>query len=146
MPEKHTAQTLFLVLCLVVAGCAKRVNAAPPPAVTTIEVVPAVPADRRPLLSAPVNTNPQLPTVRPTGSCKTQNDLPDPVCTPGVTSPLVTQANIQQTICVSGYTAKIRKQYAPVGYTNALKAQQIKEYGYTDTNPSDYEEDHPISL
>jgi hypothetical protein len=53
------------------------------------------------------------------------------------------QANIQTTICVSGYTARVRPSSA---YTDALKVQQIKEYGYTDTNPADYEEDHLIPL
>jgi hypothetical protein len=60
--------------------------------------------------------------------------------------PLVTQANIQQTICVKGYSTKIRSQFAPSQYTGALKRQQIKEYGYQNTNPSAYEEDHVISL
>jgi hypothetical protein len=34
--------------------------------------------------------------------------LPDPRCTPGSIDPAVTQANIRQTICVSGYTSKVR--------------------------------------
>ena len=34
----------------------------------------------------------------------------------------------------------------PVSYTNHLKRKQIKQYGYTDRNPSHYEEDHLISL
>jgi hypothetical protein len=34
----------------------------------------------------------------------------------------------------------------PAKYTNALKVQQIAEYGYTDTNVRDYEEDHFIPL
>ncbi|PWU07874.1 MAG: hypothetical protein C5B51_08820 [Terriglobia bacterium] len=40
----------------------------------------------------------------------------------------------------------IRQQFAPVDYTNKLKAQQIAEYGYADSIPADYEEDHLISL
>jgi hypothetical protein len=69
--------------------------------------------------------------------------LPDPVCTPGVTNPDVTQASIDQTICVSGWTATVRP---PTSYTNPLKAQGIIDYGYTDTSMSDYEEDHFIPL
>jgi hypothetical protein len=69
--------------------------------------------------------------------------LPNPAWQPGVTSPAVTQDNIQSTICVSGYTATVRP---PVSYTDKLKVQQIAQYGYADTNPSDYEEDHLISL
>jgi hypothetical protein len=76
-------------------------------------------------------------------ACHSINGLPDLVCTPGVIDPRVTQDNIQTTICVSGYTTKVRPSSA---YTNALKVQQIKAYGYTDTNLADYEEDHLIPL
>src|SRR5579862_1076093 len=69
--------------------------------------------------------------------------LPDPNCTPGITNSSVTQTNIDSTICVSGYTKTIRP---PATYTDQLKLQQIQQYGYTDTNPRDYEEDHFISL
>ncbi|MFC4910002.1 hypothetical protein [Actinomadura gamaensis] len=68
---------------------------------------------------------------------------PDPKCQPGATNPAVTQANIHRTICVPGYSKKIRP---PVSYTNALKKKQIKEYGYRNTSPSAYEEDHLIPL
>ena len=69
--------------------------------------------------------------------------LPDPNCTPGVLNPDVTQDTIDSTICVSGWTATVRP---PSSYTTALKKQQIVEYGYSDTNLSDYEEDHFIPL
>ncbi|MEV7355384.1 hypothetical protein [Kitasatospora sp. NPDC091276] len=69
--------------------------------------------------------------------------LPDPSCTPGAYNPDVTQATIGQTICVSGWTSTVRP---PTSYTNALKAQQIAQYGYADTNLSDYEEDHFVPL
>ncbi|MEU4116326.1 hypothetical protein AB0F71_17735 [Kitasatospora sp. NPDC028055] len=69
--------------------------------------------------------------------------LPDPSCTPGAYNPAVTQATIGQTICVSGWTATVRP---PTSYTNALKTQQIAQYGYSDTNLSDYEEDHFVPL
>lgn len=75
--------------------------------------------------------------------CRSSNGLPDPICTPGFADPRVTQANIKTTICVSGYTTRIRP---PTTYTNALKRQQIAQYGYTDTNLADYEEDHLIPL
>ncbi len=76
-------------------------------------------------------------------SCHSNGGLPDPKCTPGATNPDVAQANIQSTICVSGYTATIRP---PTSYTNPLKVQSIRDYGYNDTNLSDYEEDHLIPL
>ncbi|SEP03691.1 hypothetical protein SAMN05216267_107614 [Actinacidiphila rubida] len=69
--------------------------------------------------------------------------LPDPSCTPGVYNSAVTQSTINSTICVSGWTATVRP---PTSYTNALKAQGIIDYGYSDTNMSDYEEDHMIPL
>jgi len=75
--------------------------------------------------------------------CQSVNGLPDQLCTPGVADPRVTQDNIQTTICVSGYTKTVRPSSA---YTNALKMRQIAEYGYTDTNLADYEEDHLIPL
>ncbi|WEO99529.1 hypothetical protein A6P39_038850 [Streptomyces sp. FXJ1.172] len=69
--------------------------------------------------------------------------LPDPSCQPGDLNPDVTQATIDSTICVSGWTATVRP---PSSYTTALKKKQIVEYGYTDTNTSDYEEDHFVPL
>lgn len=70
-------------------------------------------------------------------------DLPDAVMTPGVTNPDVTQANIGQTVCVKGFSKTIRP---PSNYTNKLKKEQIRLYGYADTNPRNYEEDHLIAL
>lgn len=68
---------------------------------------------------------------------------PDPKITPGVANSDVTQANIQSTICVAGWTKTIRPG---VAYTDYLKRNQIKKYGYTDTATATYEEDHFISL
>lgn len=78
-----------------------------------------------------------------TSGCISVNGLPDKQCTPGDIDPKVTQDNIQQTICVSGYTKTVRP---PVSYTDNLKIKQIQEYGYSDTSLKDYEEDHLISL
>lgn len=70
-------------------------------------------------------------------------DLPDPHRTPGALNPDVTQDNIARTVCVKGWTKTIRP---PTYYTNALKKRQIREYGYRDANPRDYEEDHLVPL
>ena len=72
-------------------------------------------------------------------------DLPDPRLTPGAFNPDVFQSNIHETICVPGYTKTIRP---PAYYTNKLKKQQIRQYGYADRRVRDYEEDHacPLSL
>ena len=69
-------------------------------------------------------------------------DLPNPLFTPGTTSPAVTQATIKKTICVPGYTATIRP---PSSYTSALKAKQLASY-YKGNCPGACEEDHLISL
>ncbi|HEY0807789.1 MAG TPA: hypothetical protein VGD84_22175 [Pseudonocardiaceae bacterium] len=91
-----------------------------------------------------VQTANAAPGVHPHATCSTQFlPLPDPSCTPGVTNPDVTQATIGSTICKSGWTSTIRP---PTSYTNPLKVQGIKDYGYSDTNLSDYEEDHFLPL
>jgi hypothetical protein len=132
---------------LVVSSCAHRSQStstpapspAPPPIATATAPFPT-------LTSAPVHPKPRLPQPRSNGPCKINAELQDRTCTPGVASPLVTQANIQETICSAGFSTKIRTQFAPSKYTDALKRLQIKEYGYSDTNPAHYEEDHLISL
>lgn len=69
-------------------------------------------------------------------------DLPDPKLTPGAINPNVTQTNIGQTICLSGWPKTIRPSSS---FTTKLKLQQMKALGLTGT-ASDYEEDHLISL
>ena len=100
-----------------------------------------IPSGPTPIITQVISEAPVF-TVE-TGKCQINGQLPDKNCTPGSIDPRVTQDNIHQTICVQGYTGKVRP---PVGYTNKLKMQQIKEYGYLETNPTLYEEDHLISL
>jgi hypothetical protein len=69
--------------------------------------------------------------------------LPDPNCQPGSTNPDVDQDNIDETICVSGWTKTVRPA---TSYTNRLKVEQIEEYGYDNTDVADYQEDHLIPL
>ena len=66
----------------------------------------------------------------------------DPVRTPGVLNPDVTQATIGTTICVQGWTRTVRP---PTEYTSALKLRQMRAYGETGP-PSAFQEDHLISL
>jgi hypothetical protein len=73
---------------------------------------------------------------------RTASIAADPVRTPGVLNPDVTQANIRSTICRHGWTATIRP---PVSYTNGLKRKQMRQYGETGS-VADYQEDHLISL
>ncbi|MFI7406565.1 hypothetical protein ACIBW9_39905 [Streptomyces sp. NPDC049541] len=100
----------------------------------------------------PVGAGPQTKyTVQqqpPAGSChyrhtKDGEPLPDRKCTPGATSPAVTQANLAQTICrKGGYTKGIRP---PVSITGLEKKLNAASYGYTGSL-SDAEYDHDISL
>lgn len=76
------------------------------------------------------------------GQSVSNQPLPDMTCTPGVADPNVTQANIQSTICRSGYTRTVRP---PVSFTDQLKRNQMVAYGDTG-QPSAYEEDHLIAL
>jgi hypothetical protein len=66
----------------------------------------------------------------------------DPVRTPGVLNPDVTQATIATTICRRGWTRTVRP---PTEYTDSLKRRQLRAYRLT--GPSSlYQEDHLISL
>lgn len=77
------------------------------------------------------------------GASTRSSALPNPAFTPGALNQNVTQADIHSTICLHGWTATVRP---PESYTNKLKREQIKEYGYADTRMRDYEEDHLVSL
>lgn len=59
----------------------------------------------------------------------------DPNPTTGVANPNVTDANVGQTICVSGWTKTVRP---PASYTNKLKRQFLP----SGTNLHLFEEDH----
>ena len=67
--------------------------------------------------------------------------LPDASCTPGAIDPAVTQANIQQTICTTGYTGGIRP---PASVTDTFKQQALAEYGLPYDRSTEY--DHLVSL
>jgi hypothetical protein len=94
-------------------------------------------------VSAIITTSNSKCHARYIDSNDTQAVLPDQNCTPGVINPSVTQNNLFDTICKSGFTKSIRPSSS---YTNKLKKQQIIEYGYFDNNLKNYEEDHLISL
>jgi hypothetical protein len=69
---------------------------------------------------------------------------PDPARTPGAANPDITQDNIQQTICNPRWSTKLIRP--PEGYTHDLKVRQLREYGHSDLDLRDYEEDHLIPL
>jgi len=66
---------------------------------------------------------------------------PDPACTPGAVDDSVTQDNIGSTICVSGYTTKIRP---PASDTDKVKKTLYGDYGVSDGTASEL--DHLVSL
>ncbi len=74
------------------------------------------------------------------GPDKPNNDL-----TPGAIDVAVTQVNIDETICVHGYSAGVRPS---TDYTGFLKHRQMdyQPTRYLDKNPVDFEEDHLIPL
>jgi hypothetical protein len=67
--------------------------------------------------------------------------LPDPTCTPGAVDPGVTQSNLTQTICRSGYSSSVR---APATETGKAKTVSLAQYGEQSTKTTEY--DHLISL
>jgi hypothetical protein len=67
---------------------------------------------------------------------------PSPRCTPGAIDPAVTQANIHRTICVSGYTERVRP---PESITEVEKRLSMEAYG-AGSSLRAYEYDHLVSL
>lgn len=82
----------------------------------------------------------------PAGSCHARGSgalsLPDPSCTPGAVSPAVTQANLQSTICRSGYSESVRP---PESITEREKYASMASYG-DGGSARGYEYDHLVSL
>jgi hypothetical protein len=63
----------------------------------------------------------------------------EPAVASGALNPIVTQATIGKTICVSGWTSTVRP---PASYTNKIKASRLP----TGSVISDFELDHFIPL
>ena len=81
------------------------------------------------------------------GSCHASGHgelvIPDPHCTPGAVNPAVTQATINRTVCVPGYTKTIRPSES---ITEPEKLASMAAYGYSGRSPSEFEYDHLVSL
>jgi hypothetical protein len=58
-------------------------------------------------------------------------------------NPDVTQENIDETICVRGWTKTVRP---PFEVTNAIKLRKLRERGLTEADKSRFELDHVIPL
>lgn len=71
------------------------------------------------------------------------SELPDPTRTPGAVNETISARDYQQLCNERGWT----KLYRPSsGFTNSLKRLQMRQYGYSDRDPRDYEEDHLVPL
>jgi len=91
----------------------------------------------------------------PSGRVGPPEIYPDPVKTPGVANPDITQANIADNLCSLNWSTKLIRP--PSSYTSPLKRSQMGPYGDTvsdadascvlhSDNSKCYEEDHLISL
>ena len=82
----------------------------------------------------------------PPGSCHALGSglysRPNPQCTPGALNPAVTQATIQQTICVMGWTSTVRP---PQSVSEPEKRASMAAYGASGPL-SAYEYDHFVPL
>ena len=107
-----------------------------PPAPASAPASPTSAPSPSPSAAPPASSAPAAPVGWTLGYAR--RDL-----TPGVRNPAVTQATINTTICVRGWTATVRP---PVSYTNSLKATGLVAYGYTNRDPASVEEDHLLPL
>lgn len=98
----------------------------------------AIPISSLPPTTTGTTTTTPVPQPKP----NTKLVLPNHTRTPGVANLAVTQATIKATICVPGWTARVRP---PVSFTNALRLRQMKQYGEKG-KPTAYEEDHLIPV
>jgi hypothetical protein len=78
------------------------------------------------------------------GACRYRDgdQLPDPHCTPGSIDPAVTQATIRKTICVTGYTKKVRPSSSE---TDRFK-YDVAYVAYGTPRSEKTELDHLVSL
>jgi hypothetical protein len=93
---------------------------------------------------------PSVAVTATPASCAYHDGKAQRSCTPGADNPLVTKATLATTVCappVKGRKSWTQRQRPPTSYTDALKIQQMKQYGLTGS-PADYEEDHliPVSI
>jgi hypothetical protein len=135
------AMLSIVLVAGLVSGCAATSTTT----ATTGDPGSATPADhgKLPVSHASANVVQSQPAP---GSCHASGSglysEPDPRCTPGALNPAVTQATIKQTICVKGYTSRVRP---PENVTHDEKRASMAAYG--DNGPvGSYEYDHLVPL
>lgn len=154
MRRPIAATAVSLLLAVSVAGCSSTSkssdNAKPGTGGSTATSTVSAPAPGAPaaLQAGPGPQAKYTVQAQPApGSCHyrytaAKEPLPDPTCTPGALNPKVTQATIKTTICVPGYTSKIRP---PASITGAEKSGSAKAYSYLGPL-NDAEFDHYLPL
>lgn len=140
---------MLTAAALTAAGCRVVIAAPAAPASS-----PASPATGAPSAAAPAGGaaglaavhDPRQVTGALSGRCRYRYQggaqLPDPRCTPGSIDPAVTQANIRETICVSGYTKTVRP---PESQTERFK-YGVAYPAYGTPRSKKTELDHLVSL
>ena len=170
--ERPALISLAVVTALAAAGCAQptatrptvvtvvpTTHAAPPtttpPPTPATTVVPPPPSTADPpppstgvLIGPGVQSTYSVQPQPAPGSCHYTyigpDPLPDPNCTPGAINPQVTQADIDSTICSSGFTSTIRP---PESVTEPEKAASAAAYGYTGSlHVAEYDHLVPLEL
>nr|WP_211178053.1 hypothetical protein [Pseudonocardia acidicola] len=118
------------------SGCQSAAASASPPPTAAAGAPPVAAALAVGRATTPMPT----PNTCRVGSQDGQ-PLPDPSCTPGAINPAVTQADIQSTICTSGWTATVRPS---TSVTSRMKAESARSYGLPAGEKGEY--DHLVSL
>jgi len=73
-------------------------------------------------------------------------DLPDLSLTPGSTDPEVSGANIKESICKVTHFTWTEGHMPPRSFLQAIEREQLKVYGYQDSDINHYQMDHLIPL
>jgi hypothetical protein len=130
MKIRLVAALVLLLLAASVVGCSPGHGPAPS-------------ASARPTSGLPAGDGSAAAPAAGTCKLSTQDGqlLPDRACTPGAVNPDVTQANIQDTICKSGWTKTVRP---PTSVTNKIKSQIDRAYGLSMSTQGEL--DHEVSL
>lgn len=135
---RKTLTLLFLLFVALIFLNYTNKPAKKTPAISPSSAAVISPATRAPT-ETPIGV---LGTMTKSTGCTVVNGMPDHECTPGEADPKVTQANINTTICVSGYSTSVRPS---TSVTEPIKKKQMAAYGDTDSM-THYELDHLISL
>ena len=164
--SRQAGPAFAAVVALALAGCAGGSRVSAPGPAGSSAAAAASPSALSPSASSSLAAVPRAPRSSParsasalaevhdpgrvtgtlTGPCLARDDgrLPDPRCTPGVIDPAVTQADIQSTICVFGYTSTVRP---PEGQTEAFKSgQAYPAYGLAAGTPGELDHLVPLEL